>query len=251
MAFIMKRKFNFPKTVKQSIMKNKKIIFYIFFLLATLSARSQCRFCKTYEDFKAGKWETLDTIYCKSHTKSHKFFVGGNDISLTTEDKATDKMLNKEAFAVKQGRKLFVNCRNMVFQKMRFGKGYAKAMTMGKDSVFFVATKIGRKNVEQQAMAGVVFGAVGAGIAGGSQALQQVCYLVTNEADSRGLYHITMIDDTEMAKIVGRDSKFYKEYLYESDASKRLKPEHIYPILKEAGFFRKIKQGENDAEDQE
>ena len=232
-------------------MKKKKIFTCLFCLMAGLSAVAQCRYCKTYEDFRAGNWETLDTIYCKIHTKTHKYFLGGNDISLSTGDKATDKMLNKEVFAVKQGRKLFVNCRNLVFQKGRFGKGYAKAMTLGKDSVFFVGTRIGRQNVEKQAMAGVVFGAVGAGIAGGSQALQQVCYLVTNEADSRGLYNITMIDDTEMAKIVGRDSKFYKEYLYESDASKRLKPEHIYPILKEAGFFRKIKQGENDAEDQE
>lgn len=226
-------------------MKNKnRIITCIFFLLATLSAGAQCCYCKTYEDFKADKWETLDTIYCKSHTKSHKFFVGGNDFSLTTEDKATDKMLGKEAFAVKQGRKLFVNCQNMVFQKARFGKGYAQAMTMGKDSVFFIGTKIG--NFNKQAMAGVMFGAVGAGIAAGSQALQQVCYLVTTDADSRGLYNITMIDDTEMAKIVGSNSKFYKEYLSESDAAKRLKPEHVYPILKEAGLFKKVKQNERE-----
>ena len=66
------------------------------------------------------------------------------------------------------------------------------------------------------------------------------------DADSRGLYNITMIDDTEMAKIVWSNSKFYKEYLSESDAAKRLKPEHVYPILKEAGLFKKVKQNERE-----
>lgn len=232
-------------------MKKKKIFTCLFCLMAGLSAVAQCRYCKTYEDFRAGNWETLDTIYCKIHTKTHKYFLGGNDISLSTGDKATDKMLNKEVFAVKQGCKLFVNCRNLVFQKGRFGKGYAKAMTLGKDSVFFVGKRIGRQNVEKQAMAGVMFGAVGAGIAAGSQALQQVCYLITTDADSRGRYNITMIDDAVMAKIVGRDSELFKEYMSETEAAKRLKPDNVYPILKEAGLFKKIKQTEHDSEDQE
>ena len=115
-------------------------------------------------------------------------------------------------------------------------------MTLGKDSVFFVGARIGRQNVEKQAMAGVMFGAVGAGIAAGSQALQQVCYLITTDADSRGRYNITMIDDAVMAKIVGRDSELFKEYMSETEAAKRLKPDNVYPILKEAGLFKKIKQ---------
>lgn len=229
----------------------KKLVNCILLLFVAYNASAQCRYCRTYEDFKENKWEMLDTIYCKTHTKTHKFFWGGNDISLTTGDKATDKMLKKDAFAVKQGRKLFVNCQNMVYQKIFLGKGYAKAMTMGTDTLFFISAKVGRDMQKQQMMAGVALGALGGGIVGGSQALQQACYLVTTNADSRGRYNITMINDDEMKKILGVTSDLYGEYISEYDHEKRLTPEYIYPILKKAGHFKKIKQGKNASEKQE
>ena len=51
----------------------KQFINYMFFLLVSFNVGAQCRYCKSYEDFKANKWEMLDTIYCKTHTKGHKF----------------------------------------------------------------------------------------------------------------------------------------------------------------------------------
>ncbi|MBR4643597.1 MAG: hypothetical protein IKO73_00330 [Bacteroidaceae bacterium] len=230
----------------------KRFIYYIFFLLVSFNVGAQCRYCKSYEDFKADNWEMLDTIYCKTHTKGHKFLWGGSDFSLTTSNKNTDKMLKKEAFAVKQGRKLFVNCRKLAYQKILFGKGYVQAMTMGKDTLFFIFTKVGKDVQERNMMAGTVFGALGAGISAGSQALQQACYLITTDTYNRGRYNnVTMINDKEMMKLLGVNFDLYGEYISEHDPNKRLKPEHIYPILKKAGLFKNIKQGKNASENQE
>ena len=112
----------------------------------------------------AERWEPLDTVYSKKHSKGRQFWVGGNDFTLTTGDKATDNMLKDHAFAVKQGRRLYVNCRNLEFQKTRFGKGYAQAMTMGKDTVFFVNKKIGKDVMERQIAFGSMFGAIGTAV---------------------------------------------------------------------------------------
>ena len=229
----------------------KRLINYIFFLLVSYNASAQCRFCRTYEDFKENKWEMLDTIYCKTHTKGHKFLWGGSDFSITTGDKATDKMLKKEAFAIKQGNKLFVNCQNLARQKVLFGKGYAKAMTLGQDTLFFIYTKIGKAEQEQMA-AGAALGPLGGGIVGGSQALQQACYLITTDSYNRDpKNNVIMIGDEEMKQLLGVTSDLYGEYISEHSLSKRLKPEHIYPILKKAGLFKKIKQSKNESEDQE
>ncbi|MBQ9525000.1 MAG: hypothetical protein IJR69_07760 [Bacteroidaceae bacterium] len=230
----------------------KKLVNCILLLFVAYNASAQCRYCRTYEDFKEDKWEMLDTVYCKTHTKGHKFLWGGSDFSITTGDKATDKMLKKDAFAVKQGKKLFVNCRNLAYQKGLFGMGYAQAMTMGKDTLFFISTKVGKNIQEQQIMAGVAFGAIGGGIAGGTQAMNQACYLINTETYNRGpKNNVTMINDDEMKKLLGVTSDLYGEYISEHDPAKRLKPEHIYPILKKAGLFKKIKQSKNTPEEQE
>ena len=71
-------------------------------IAAITVADAQCQYCNTYEDFVAGRWQKLDTVYCESHSKSEKILLGINDFSLTTGDKALDKNLKKEAFIVKQ-----------------------------------------------------------------------------------------------------------------------------------------------------
>ncbi len=229
----------------------KKLINCILLLFVAYNASAQCRYCRTYEDFKEDKWEMLDTVYCKTHTKGHKFLWGGSDFTLTTENKETDKIIKKEAFAVKQGNKLFVNCQNLARQKILFGKGYAKAMTLGQDTLFFIYTKIGKAEQEQM-MAGAALGPLGGGIVGGAQALQQACYLITTDSYNRDpKNNVIMIGDKEMKKFLGVTSDLYGEYISEHDPSKRLKPEHIYPILKKAGLFKKIKQSKNESEDQE
>ena len=94
------------------------------FLLTSINVCGQCRYCNSYEDFLEDKWQPLDTVYCKKHSKGHIIMWGGNDYTLNTGDNATDKTLKNVAFAVKQGNDIYVNCRNLRYEGMRFGKGY-------------------------------------------------------------------------------------------------------------------------------
>lgn len=230
-------------------MKNYRKLIYVLFLLPALAVSAQCRYCMSFEDFMEGRWEPLDTVFVDSHSKSHQFWVGGNDFTLSTGDKKTDKMLKKEAFAVKVDRKLFVNCRNLVFEKSTFGNGYAQAMTLDQRGVFFVNKKIGKSSrnlvAKTSAMAifvGVPLATIGTAVAVSNQLSNQVCYLVSKREDGANPCYISMIDDIVMPDLLGTNTELINEYYSESDPSKRLQAAHILPILKKAGLFKKLKQ---------
>lgn len=125
-------------------------------------------------------------------------------------------------------------------------------VTVEHTRILIIYRKVGKDVQERNMTAGVMFGALGAGVSAGSQALQQACYLITTETYNRGpKNNVTRINDEEMKNLLGVTSDLYGEYISEHDPSKRLKPEHIYPILKKAGLFKKIKQSKNSPEDQE
>ena len=62
----------------------KNALFIFLFSIAAIMANAQCKYCNSYEDYVEGRWQQLDTIYCKSHSKNHQVWVGGSDYTLTT-----------------------------------------------------------------------------------------------------------------------------------------------------------------------
>ena len=96
-------------------MKKIFILFLMSLLMLTsVSLKAQCRYCNSYEDYVAGRWQPLDTVYFDQHTKSHQVWWGGSDFTLKTGDKVLDKMLKKEVFAVMQADTIYVNCRRLL-----------------------------------------------------------------------------------------------------------------------------------------
>ena len=227
-------------------MKKICILFLMSLLMLTsVSLKAQCRYCKTYEDYVAGRWQSLDTIYFDQHSKSHQVWWGGSDFTLKTGDKALDKMLKKEVFAVMQADTIYVNCRNLRYEKARFGNGYSRAIRMGQNDLLFVNRKIGRKEqMNAGAMAGVfgvLGGAIGGGIAGGMIASDmlknQVCYVVSGGADKKGHIILQLMDDEEMHEIVKDRDDLHQLYWNEKDESKRRAASNVLPILEKAGLI--------------
>ena len=230
-------------------MKKIFILFLMSLLMLTsVSLKAQCRYCNTYEDYVAGRWQPLDAVSVDSYSKSHKFWWGGSDYVMKTGDKAIDKMLKKEAFAVMQADTIYVNCRNLRYEKARFGNGYSRAIRMGQNDLLFVNRKIGRKEqMNAGAMAGVfgvLGGAIGGGIAGGMIASEmldmlknQVCYVVSGGADKKGHIILQLMDDEEMHEIVKDRDDLHQLYWNEKDESKRRAASNVLPILEKAGLI--------------
>ena len=220
----------------------KKIIIIILLVITAITADAQCQYCNTYEDFLEGRWQQLDTIYCKSHSKSRQIWVGGSDYTLTSGNKATDNILKKEAFAVMLADTLYVNCRNLQYEKTSFGSGYTKAMRIGQRSLLFVNRIIGSDAQSSAAMSGLMFGALGGAIVASKQVKQQVCYVISYGADSKGRITIRLLDDSLMDQMIVNRDDLHDEYYAEENSSKRILATQVIPILEKAGLFEQTKK---------
>ncbi|MBR0046509.1 MAG: hypothetical protein IJP75_06455 [Bacteroidaceae bacterium] len=221
-------------------MKKKTLITMLLALVAMTSAHAQCQYCNTYEDFLAGRWQPLDTVYCDTHSKSEKILLGINDFTLTTGDKTLDKNLKKEALIVKQADTLYVNCRNLRFEKTSFGNGYIKARRLGQKELLIVNKIIGMDVSATAAVSSLVLGSIGSAWTASEQMKQQVCYVISNGANEKGRIDIRLIDDELMEQLVGKRKDLHDAYFAEENDTKRRLAAHIVPILEKAGL---LKQG--------
>ena len=209
-------------------------------LLITMVAEvnAQCCYCNSYEDYVAGQWTMLDTLYVNAHSKGRQFWWGGNDYVLKTGDKALDKYLKKDAFAVMQADTIYVNCRNLRFEGTRFGNGYTRARHIGNRSLLFVNRMIGAEAMRSQQTAAFMFGGIGAAISASRYAKQQVCYVISAGANSDNHVPIRIIDDALMEQMLEGMDSMKIEYYSEGDNKKRHQATHVVPILERAGLIR-------------
>lgn len=207
-------------------------------LLAVVTVSGQCRFFYSYEDFLEGRWVPLDTVVANQHSKGHQAWWGGNDFTLSTGHGNTDKTLKKKAFVVMQADTLFVNCRNLRYEGTRFGNGYTRAVRIGNRSLLFVNRLIGREARLNQQTTAMMFGAIGAAISAGKQMKQQVCYLISNGADSKGRIDIRLVDDALIEQMLAGHNDLLDEYYSKTDVKERQQATHIVPLLERAGLMQ-------------
>lgn len=222
-----------------------RIMTYVAVILLSVPVNGQCKYCNNYEDFLAGRWTKMDTVYAVHHSKGRQFWGGGNDYTLKTDNRSMNEKLKKEVLVVMQADTLFLNCRNLNYEKTYFGNGYTRAMRIGERSLLFVNKLIGRNAQSEQIAAAVMFGAIGASIAGSSKRKQQVCYVISCGADKYGQINIRLIDDDLMNQMISGHEDLHEEYYSEKDVKKRLLANHIVPILEKAGLFDQAKQKTN------
>ena len=216
-------------------------------LACALGMHAKCGYCKTFEELLAGRWEPLDTVYGEMHSKSRQFWIGGNDFTLSTGDKLLDNKLKKEAFAVMQGEKLYVNSRVLRFQKTRFTNGFTRAMRIGTDTLLFCNQSIGAAAEGRQAIARSMFGAVGGALVAANSINRRVCYIICGKTDAKGRMEVEMFGDSLMERFLKGRDELREEYYAEPEQAQRILAKHIIPILREAGILgRTIKEVSED-----
>ena len=224
---------------------NVRWMLSIVLLLVSLTITAQKRFCRTYEDFIDNKWEELDSIHIKTHSKSHQMWWGGSDFAFTTGNKATDKLLKKEAFAITIDDTLYVNCRDLRFDGTRFGNGYVKARRIGQRSLLIVNKIIGKKAAESEFVSAYMFGAIGGAISASNHMKRQVCYIISHGINENGVIDLRLINDKLMENMLKKDTDLCNKYYSEKDDKKRMKANHIVPILEQAGLFNQKHDSQN------
>lgn len=159
-------------------MKHLVILITSVFLLPTIvSAQQAALIYPTLQDYVAGKYITADVII-EQRSSGSIAMVGGSDYKVHSEDNRISKGLKKEFMAVKRNDSLFINCHDIIRSK-----GYALAFYATKDYIFFTTGASGKKEhqIDMQKVDptyGMMFGAVGAGIAGAQNAKLRYNYVI-------------------------------------------------------------------------
>ena len=219
-----------------------RILVLATMVFMTISAKGQCKFCKSYEDFIDDHWEKLDTVYCKKRSKSQKFLWGGKDYTLTTGNKDLDKVLKYEACIVMQSDTAYLNCRNVRHDTVLLGKGYTKAKRFGDHGLLFVSQFANKKSAQEIMGARYFAGALGSMSTASDYEKRQVCYIISSGADGIGYINTRMVDDEMieemMEKNIIKDGGLYLKYLSEGKKWQRIHASHVIPILEEAGLLK-------------
>ena len=207
-------------------------------MAAAVCAHGQSRFCRTYQDFCNDQWERADSVCITLHSKGYQFWWGGNDYKLSCKDKDIDNALKKEAFAVALDDSLYVNCRNLRYQKCAFGRGYVRAKRIGSRSLLLVNRLTGKDVVNKQVGTGILFGAIGAAAVASENMKQQVCYVISKGADEKGKIEVRLLNDKLMSLMLKDHGPLLAEYYLEDDDNLRILASRVIPILEKAGLIK-------------
>ena len=229
----------------------KSIYFIALFCCLALTAQAEvAKYCMSYNDFVAGNWKSVDDLTEGRTKRVCQIKDCKKQIRFKTGDKIADKVLKKEAFAVKVGDQLFVNCRNLRNNQMRLDiSGYTQAVRFDNDKICVMAHK------DNNAM---ILLSLGADIAGcfidntivrtsmwaGSSALWitnevlsgKVCYLVDGNTDEKGMIAATRMNDLFMENLLSNDTPLLERYKAVTNKHNRQSAANVLPILIEKGL---------------
>lgn len=220
-----------------STRRNMHLIVYALLLLTTISINAKCGYYKSYEDLIADRYEPLDTLYCLQNGQGRKLWLGSNDYRLTTGNDSIDKVLKKNAFAIKKDNELYVNCRKLIRNKVQFKNGYARAWRSNDNSVIFVNEVIGKEAQLWQTSSQMLAGTGSHFTYNSNQIRHRVCYLISDSSNGKKYTEAHLIDDALMEKLIYGHDDLHTEYYSEKRKSDRILAKHVFPILEKAGVI--------------
>ena len=207
----------------------------IVLLTVAMGISAQGRYCKSYDDFVAGRWVKLNELRLISHSTAHQVWVGGNDFKFETDDKDVNKTLKKEALVVEYQDTLYVNLRKLRYKKTAFGSGYAQGLAYDKDKLLFVTHRIGPAVTSHRMASAFLLGAVGAAISESDIRKDRVCYLIDNNGDGKKT-DIVLMDDEFMNRLLAQDAQLLERYNEKAKHEEREAAANVLPLLKEKGL---------------
>ena len=232
-------------------MKKNVFVLALMCCLAMMAQAQVAKYCMNYNDFVNGNWKSVDELTqgrsqqaCRMKAYNNKYFY------FRTGDKMTDKVLKKEAFAVMYGGNLYVNCRNLRHNGVQLDvTGYTQAMRYDNDKVCVIAYK----NNDTTTLLGIglmVAGcvvdskALSIGLECGSSAAfitnsflsRSVCYLVDHDANEKGLFDATRMNDQYMENLLNGDAPLLQKYKAVTNKHNRQASANVLPILMEKGL---------------
>ena len=209
---------------------------FVILLAVSLQTEAQCRYCNSYEDYKAGNWNELPSLDIIHYSNSKQLWAGKYEYHFNTDLKSTKKMLSKEALVIQKGDSMYVNLRYLKCENVRFGKGFAYGIPLIGKKILFISKRVDRESSNNQFFSFLLFGIVGHLISNSLDIKNNACYIL--DTDRKGKYtDVLIIDDKVMNKLLADDKELLDKYYMIPDQNEREASSNILPLLKEKGLF--------------
>ena len=206
-----------------------RTIIVLCLLLTSLATKAQGSYCNTFAEYIGGHFTQLEQLQMQTRSKSKRIWWGGVDFQPVTGDKATDKILKKQACVVMYHDSIYLNCRNLSCQGVAFGKGYARAYVFERDYLLFCAQSI--KARQKTSSAALDFGLLGGAIAASSLSDNYSCYIL-----NPGTGVVELIDKNVMHRLLEERNDLEMEYRL-TDPKLNFHPETLLPFLIKQGLI--------------
>jgi hypothetical protein len=227
----------------------KLVVMMMVSCLPTMMMAQPAKYCMTYSDYKAHNWNTIESLVNGRSEMIPQIKMDESDIKVKSGDKEVDRILKKEVFAITFGKQLYVNCRNLrckdiILDTQQYVQAYPYAGNKLLIAVYHIND--GAFLLGLGADVASIFTPLGPSIAlqtastalwlNRSKLNSYRCYLIDTDANEKGRYAVTRIDDAYMTKLLSDDAHMLARYNAVSSKRERQSASNVLAVLSEKGL---------------
>ena len=227
----------------------KLIVMIMVSCLPMMMMAQPAKYCMTYSDYKTHNWNTIESLVNGRSEMIPQIKMDETDYKVKSGDKATDRILKKEVFAISFGKNLYVNCRNLrckdiILDTQQYVQAYPYAGNKLLIAVYHIND--GAFLLGLGADVASIFTPLGPSIAlqtastalwlNRSKLNSYRCYLIDTDANEKGRYAVTRIDDAYMTKLLSDDAHMLARYNAVSSKRERQSASNVLAVLSEKGL---------------
>jgi len=227
----------------------KLVLMMMVSCLPTMMMAQPAKYCMTYSDYKAHNWNTIESLVNGRSEMIPQIKMDESDIKVKSGDKEVDRILKKEVFAITFGKQLYVNCRNLRCKDIILDtQNYVQAYPYAGNKLLIAVYHINNGAFLMGLGADVasVFTPIGPSIAlrstsaalwlNRSKLNSYRCYLIDTDANEKGRYPVTRIDDDYMTNLLSDDAHMLARYNAVSSKRDRQSASNVLAVLTEKGL---------------
>lgn len=206
----------------------KKLWFICLMSLAGLHLSAQDIVYSSLKELLTHAGDTVAVLIVEKRTKNQISLTGGADYKISApNDKGLCAYLKKRCFAVQTDTSLYVNCKKLRYNRLRFGGWYAPAMWIG-GNLFFYAMPVGSVAGNSSATMDITLGGtLGDAIAASGLVSKRVYYEIDTTTGG-----VSFVGKERMTELLSSYPDLLKSYLQANSESARITGAYLHMLKK-------------------
>ena len=213
--------------------------------LVRAQSKDSLRYCMSFDEYKAGKWQTMTDVECVNGVKRSKSSYMWSRVFQTADAQQTE-MLKNDVYAVMYHDTLFINTDRLKYMLKAVNRHYVQAYPYEDDKLIFAGIGGDANNAARYVGVGVLFGMVGVTIAittesNSPRSMEEQEFLYkTNAAVVYGNHRrIDKMGENEMYLLLHKHNKTLRDkFAKVVEKTNRCSALHVLLFLSEAGLVK-------------